>query len=1519
MDPRDRTSENVTAAEVIASELAAIRLRRRSVYPTIGGAGEGAVLDPTKDADARKIEARLETLEAHTVGLAFSGGGIRSGTFAVGFLQGLAQLGMLRRIDYLSTVSGGGYAGGWLAAWLKREGDPENVEKQLNPGRVSQSKASRALLDPGQVVDEEPEPVFHLRQYSSYLFPRFGFLTADTWTVIAIWMRNVAINLTMLLPLAMMIVLLARIVVYLYGYVGPAAIDGDRVALQFGGGLFVVGLAILYLASRYNAEALGEFRMVGEVGGFRTAEPWNRKASIETGVYRVFLLRLILAVVCITLGLRGFLWWAGAWVSRVLGGERRSGFPPLDGLSARFSWLWDYISGNLGYLGLPNLVLHATLFGIVMFVVALKCNIENKTLRSYPGRRPWKQPWFVFLSSALVAGAIGGILVPLLERLLQVLNDGRYSSLAATIVPPLALQIFVVAYMAEVALLGREVTEAEREWWARLSALLLIGALSWLLAMATILYVPALFLAAPIWIRIAIASGWLGSTALGVLAGRRVGPTPGGGGGGGGSVSLGMIAAVAPPIFLAGLLGVVSLLVAYLVQDNPPLAFPGRGARVGAVGVYFEGVEGTSVWTLLGWLIFTYVLFSIGSNRVDVNLFSLNAMYANRLTRCYLGASRPKPRWVDRWGRGHDPAAGGGASSSSPLAWTAREPASIAEEIVGLDPRALAARAADLQAARKDLKHRRDESTREQERLVDEVRDRPALAGGSGENPLEAIRRERAAIFGELWEVDWRLLEVLDLQLARLGLGGGGARRRLASERHRVRAELAYLMAGQSARDENPVTGFDPGDDIPLWDLQIDADRHETGKRYRGPLPLINTSLNMVAGRELAWRDRKAESFVLTPYFCGSKSVGYARLTAATRENLTLGRAITISGAAVDPNMSFYQSSALTAFLTIFNARLGYWMRNPKFPDWKADSPVFGDRLLGELLGRTDSKGEFVHLSDGGHFDNLGLYELIRRRCRYIVAVDAGEDADASDDNLAILTRLCRIDFGVRVELDSLPLRAEGPDRLSRTHVVVGRIHYEDVDNGQVPGILVYVKISMTGDEPSDVEKYARKDPRFPHQPTDLRQSFGEEQFESYRALGDHIARDVFGDAVGQVREAEYRKDVWAKPEGEVGYIRGNQFFFSALRGRWATPPMDHDARYVEAARQWTQFQRDIRDDPELEELSRDLYPELVPGTEPVSPPRPTPRRRSHELHAVGQMLQIMEDSWLSLGLKGHHDLPMDRGWMNVFRRWAGSRAFHRYWPALRPEFSPEFVKFCEDQLHLGHVAEPAYLLPGGSAFDSFEGISLRRLGEEFRREWPPRAGAVGDADPRSRDLEEMVRRARELEIPIGEGGEAPIWLIVQSPSGGASARDFDERFACGVVLVCACEDIEALRQRDPARFERDAKSYELFAWIRRPNRSTGLGSRSYESIRDDIARWLVGASGGRPVQVVTRYPKADLEGERDLELSMWKNFFSLYDFRPVRTPEGAAETILIRTIKPAPASRTIATPDPRPSPEATP
>ena len=127
--------------------------------------------------------------EANFVGLAFSGGGIRSATFNLGVLQALADLKLLCRIDYLSTVSGGGYIGSWLVAWTQRLGSFARLEEQISAHRVH-------LKD-----DKEQPPVRFLRVFSNYLTPKIGFFSGDTWAMIAIYLRNLLLNLTTVLAL----------------------------------------------------------------------------------------------------------------------------------------------------------------------------------------------------------------------------------------------------------------------------------------------------------------------------------------------------------------------------------------------------------------------------------------------------------------------------------------------------------------------------------------------------------------------------------------------------------------------------------------------------------------------------------------------------------------------------------------------------------------------------------------------------------------------------------------------------------------------------------------------------------------------------------------------------------------------------------------------------------------------------------------------------------------------------------------------------------------------------------------------------------------------------------------------------------------------------------------------------------------------------------------------------------------------------------------------------------------------
>jgi hypothetical protein len=250
--------------------------------------------------------------------------------------------------------------------------------------------------------------------------------------------------------------------------------------------------------------------------------------------------------------------------------------------------------------------------------------------------------------------------------------------------------------------------------------------------------------------------------------------------------------------------------------------------------------------------------------------------------------------------------------------------------------------------------------------------------------------------------------------------------------------------------------------------------------------------------------------------------------------------------------------------------------------------------MNGYFLGLTNSDSEYIHLSDGGHFENLGIYELLRRRCRYVVAVDAPEDDSATSGNLGNLVSKARIDLGIRIHIDTAPLKLEGPQHYSRTHVVIGQILYDDVQRNATPGILVYIRASMTGDEPPDVQQYRNNHEHFPYEST-VNQSFGEEQFESYRALGFHIAVNVFEDAASELQgwlQEDRTKDL-AKSSPEDVARRAHARLFAALHSRWIHQPTGDGKWYADSVRSFVELQRDLRDKSELSVFARELYPEL--------------------------------------------------------------------------------------------------------------------------------------------------------------------------------------------------------------------------------------------------------------------------------------------------------------------------------------
>jgi hypothetical protein len=298
-------------------------------------------------------------------------------------------------------------------------------------------------------------------------------------------------------------------------------------------------------------------------------------------------------------------------------------------------------------------------------------------------------------------------------------------------------------------------------------------------------------------------------------------------------------------------------------------------------------------------------------------------------------------------------------------------------------------------------------------------------------------------------------------------------------------------------------------------------------KRQSGPLSafapylLVNTAVNLGGSRDLNRRARNADNFVFSPLFMGAEATGY--LDSPTMEkldpNANMATAMASSGAAASANMGASTIRPLTFTLSAFNIRLGYWIANPA----RRLAGTVGPRpgiwyFFREAFGLIDERDRYVYLTDGGHYDNLGLYELFKRRCRVIMAVDAEADPLLHFDSLIRLQRYARIDLGARIELpwpklkeQALQITAACPTGSPAAaflrngpHVVIGRVQYsEDADD---IGILIYCKASLSGDESDLLRDYKRRNSDFPHETT-VDQFFSEEQFEVYRSLGFHMLK----------------------------------------------------------------------------------------------------------------------------------------------------------------------------------------------------------------------------------------------------------------------------------------------------------------------------------------------------------------------------------------------------------------------------
>jgi hypothetical protein len=983
-DSQSTQDEPVQFREVFREEWVEIRTRRRVAGIESAKAGGAA-----EDVDvAGRPPPKL-------VGLAFSGGGIRSATVCLGVLQALEKLKLLRIFDYLSTVSGGGFVGGWWSAWLSRQKalvrlSPEHVPPQLPPdleydncagvlgfsGKMTDAKKGellKASTDPAykEAVEQlyrqsndlfpipeqiEPErsghyvsgaalkkvaegsisagsdPIHHLRLYANYLTPRKGFLSGDTWLAAAVVSRNLVLTWLILLPVLFAAVMVGRIFFVLEP--GTMHLDGR------GERSFASSDAL------WNASGQRETPPTTQQAGSESekVQPEERVKAERAIYWRQFKGRLAFAAAIPAAMLALLVFLTFMWLRTVQAEVGRGAgllflAPIMLGAILVLSYvIWLFRHHGKGSQGVELLQVGFWFFGgIIAGLVALK----------------WRYP---------------EIFAPNDE------DNGheRRNKIIRAHVHVLQLMMLVSAVLALAGfghLIVGYVFNVGGGWLRAGGWTTLISALAGLL-FTSIKGAPAggadrrakpswpaqmVFGVTPVLVLgvLALGAAWAGHLFLEAMA-----PTH----------------SASPLVFVGIDLLCVVIFTVFWRKEKARLAAWGRPAAKLAMGlsvvllitsIILMGFDFQNLASLrrlwIGFLVVQVVLLAVAwviplGWTTDPNWLSLHAFYKVRLVRAYLGASNPN--------RGKD---------------------------------------------------RRD------------------------------------------------------------------------------------------------ITESATRDDLYL---------HELKNCERGaPYHLVNTTLNLVGGSDLTTAQRHAAYFTLSQLYCGSLRTGYRDSKRYMDGKMTLGTAVAISGAAASPNMGTKTpSAALAMLMTLTNVRLGYWAPTPSMKAWQSpQAKLWPYYTLREFISQTNDLSDYCYLTDGGHFENSALYSLIERGCRYIFLVDCGADPTPCFEDMGDALRRCRMDFGAEIDLKFDPFLRSGR-RAPREHLIVGTIRYSPVHlarlgrdgEKETEGIIIWMKPTLTKDEPADVRQYALENDSFPQQTT-ADQWFDEAQFESYRRLGQHSVEDTLG------------------------------------------------------------------------------------------------------------------------------------------------------------------------------------------------------------------------------------------------------------------------------------------------------------------------------------------------------------------------------------------------------------------------
>ena len=350
---------------------------------------------------------------------------------------------------------------------------------------------------------------------------------------------------------------------------------------------------------------------------------------------------------------------------------------------------------------------------------------------------------------------------------------------------------------------------------------------------------------------------------------------------------------------------------------------------------------------------------------------------------------------------------------------------------------------------------------------------------------------------------------------------------------YRDRLMEAFLKSPSTPPDASLEERGAGANDVTLSDL--------ARARHWSPYHLINCNVILNNASDPRVQGRLGDSFLLSPLYCGSTATSYIGSDLFANGSMTLATAMSISGAALNPHagvagMGKTANPFVSFLLTFFGLRLGYWAFNPGSRLHKLQHIMRANYLVpGAVslfnLGHNE-RSLFVELSDGGHFDNTGIYELIRRRTPVIILADGSADPNATFDDFGNAVERVRVDFGVMIRFFDPDYRvaqmmpgsaAEGSTKgatlygekygLAERGFAVGDIVYPRLSDREerFVGKIIYIKSTLIRGLPIDLYAYKAQNREYPNQPT-TDQFFGERQFEAYRELGYQLTRELIND-----------------------------------------------------------------------------------------------------------------------------------------------------------------------------------------------------------------------------------------------------------------------------------------------------------------------------------------------------------------------------------------------------------------------